>query len=294
MTDVRIGWIGLGIMGKPMARNLMRAGYPMTVFNRSRAPVEELAAEGAEPAASPAEVARRSDRIFVMVTDSPDVEQVILGPEGVLEGARPGSIVIDMSTISPEVSRRVAREAAARGVMALDAPVSGGDVGAREGTLSIMVGGEREAFEAALPLFQVLGRTITHVGPSGSGQEVKLVNQIVVGLTVLAMAEGLAYAKKAGLDLEMVLKVITQGAAGSWTLSNLGPRVVRGDFAPGFMVRLQQKDLRIALEAAAAVGQPLPGTGLVHQLFRSLEARGEGNLGTQALTRVLEHLGAQG
>ncbi|WP_231699363.1 2-hydroxy-3-oxopropionate reductase [Limnochorda pilosa] len=290
---MRIGWIGLGIMGKPMARNLMRAGYRLSVFNRSRAAVDELAAEGAEPAASPAEVARRSDRVFTMVTDSPDVEQVVLGPQGVLEGARPGTILVDMSTISPEVSRRVAREAAARGILALDAPVSGGDVGAREGTLSIMVGGDREAFDTVLPLLQVLGRTVTHVGPPGSGQEVKLVNQIVCGLNLLAMAEGLAYAEKAGLNLETVLKVITKGAAGSWMLSNLGPKVARRDFAPGFMVRLQQKDLRLALEAAAAAGQPLPGTALVQQLFRHLEATGRGDEGTQALAKVLERLGGR-
>src|SRR5690606_11205918 len=290
LAPVRVGWIGLGIMGKPMARNLLKAGYPLTVYNRSRAAVEELAAEGATPAASPAEVARQADRIFTMVTDSPDVEQVVLGPQGVLEGAREGAILIDMSTISPQVSRRIAQEAAAKGVQALDAPVSGGDVGAREGTLSIMVGGDREAFEAVLPLFQVLGKTITYVGPAGSGQEVKLVNQIVVALTVLAMAEGLAYARKVGLDLETVLQVITQGAAGSWTLSHYGPRVLRGDFAPGFMVRLQQKDLRLALESAAAAGQPLPGTALVHQLFRHLEATGAGNEGNHALVKVLEAL----
>jgi len=294
LAPVRVGWIGLGIMGKPMARNLLKAGYPLTVYNRSRAAVEELAAEGATPAASPAEVARQADRIFTMVTDSPDVEQVVLGPQGVLEGAREGAILIDMSTISPQVSRRIAQEAAAKGVQALDAPVSGGDVGAREGTLSIMVGGDREAFEAVLPLFQVLGKTITYVGPAGSGQEVKLVNQIVVALTVLAMAEGLAYARKVGLDLETVLQVITQGAAGSWTLSHYGPRVLRGDFAPGFMVRLQQKDLRLALESAAAAGQPLPGTALVHQLFRHLEATGAGNEGNHALVKVLEALGGQG
>ncbi|MBO2521633.1 MAG: 2-hydroxy-3-oxopropionate reductase [Firmicutes bacterium] len=287
----RIGFIGLGIMGRPMARNLLRAGYSLTVYNRSRGPVDELAAEGAAPAGSPAELAAESDVIITIVTDSPDVEEVIAGERGVIHGARPGSAVIDMSTISPKVARELAARLAQKGVAMLDAPVSGGDKGAREGTLSIMVGGDREVFESCLPVLEAMGKTIVHVGENGMGQTVKLCNQIICSLNLLAVAEGLAFAAKAGADLEKVLQVVTRGAAGSWMLENLGPKMVAGDYAPGFMVKLQQKDLRLALEAAAEAGMPLPGTALVQQLFRHVEAKGFGSEGTQALVKALEALG---
>ncbi|HHV53832.1 MAG TPA: NAD(P)-dependent oxidoreductase [Firmicutes bacterium] len=289
-----VGWIGLGIMGRPMAANLLRAGYPLTVFSRRRSSADELVAAGAVWAGSPAEVAAASEVVFTMVTDSAAVEEVVLGREGVLSGAHPGLILVDMSTIAPAMSRKIAAEAQKRGVRCLDAPVSGGEKGAREGTLSIMVGGDVETLAACRPLLEVLGKKITYVGPAGAGQTLKLVNQVVCGLNLLAMAEGLALADRAGLDLKTVLEAITGGAASSWMLENLGPKVAAGDFDPGFTVRLQQKDLRLALEMAAELAQPLPGTALVHQLFRYLEARGESEEGTQALYKVLRQPGLRG
>jgi len=286
-----IGFIGLGIMGRPMAKNLLRAGYSLTVFNRSKGPVEELVAAGAKASSSPRELAAQSDVIITIVTDSPDVMEVVTGDQGVVYGARPGSVVIDMSTISPKVTRDIARKLAERGVAMLDAPVSGGDKGAREGTLSIMVGGDPEVFEACRPILAAMGKTIVHVGETGMGQTVKLCNQIVCGLNLLAVAEGLAFAARAGADLNKVLDVISRGAAASWMLENLGPKMVAGDYAPGFMVKLQQKDLRLALEAAAEKQLPLPGTALVQQLFRHVEAMGCEDEGTQALVKVLESLG---
>jgi len=287
----RIGFIGLGIMGRSMALNLMRRGFHVTVWNRTRARMEPLLAAGARGASSPKEAAREADVVITIVTDSPDVEQVILGPEGVIEGARPGTVVIDMSTISPAVTRRIAAQLAERGIDMLDAPVTGGDVGAREGTLSIMVGGKAEVLERCRPVLEAMGRTIVHMGDHGMGQLCKLCNQVIVALNLLAMSEGLAFAAKAGVDLEKMLAVVRAGAAGSWALDNLAPRVLRGDYRPGFMVRLQQKDLRLALDAAGQMNLPLPGTSLVHQLLASVEAYGGGDDGTQALVQVLERLG---
>lgn len=289
----RIGWIGLGIMGRPMAANLLRAGYRLTVFSRRRSSADQLVSAGAAWAPSPAGVATASDIVFTMVTDSAAVEEVVLGEEGVLAGAHPGLILVDMSTIAPAVSRKVAAEGEKRQVRCLDAPVSGGEKGAREGTLSIMVGGDAGTLAACRPLLEVLGKKITYVGPAGAGQTLKLVNQVVCGLNLLAMAEGLALANRAGLNLETVLDAITGGSAGSWMVANLGPKAAASDFAPGFMVKLQQKDLRLALEMAAELAQPLPGTALVNQLFRYLEARGEADEGTQALYKVLQQLGAR-
>ncbi|MBI4550727.1 MAG: 2-hydroxy-3-oxopropionate reductase [Candidatus Latescibacteria bacterium] len=286
----RIGFIGLGIMGKPMCRNLLKAGYGLTVSNRSRPAVEEIVAAGATGAGSSKEVAERSDIVITMVTDSPDVEQVILGPNGVAEGARPGLIVIDMSTISPSVTRRIAETLEAKGVEMLDAPVSGGDKGAIAGTLSIMVGGKEAVFNTCLPVFQAMGKTIIHIGGHGAGQMTKLCNQVAVCLANLAMAEALLLGAKAGLNLERMLQAISGGAAGSWQLSNLAPRIPKRDFEPGFMVRLQQKDLRLVVAAANELGLALPGTSLVHQLFNTVEAAGEGNKGTQALVKALERM----
>lgn len=289
MTD-RVGFIGLGIMGRPMARNLMAAGYSLTVWNRSRPGIEELAGEGASPASSPQEVASRSDVVITMVTDSPDVEQVALGPQGIIEGGQPGLVHIDMSTISPAVTRRVASTLAEKRVEMLDAPVSGGDTGAKAGTLSIMVGGREETFERCRPIFEVLGRTIVHCGPNGAGQTVKLCNQIVVGLNNLAMCEALIFAAKAGVDTRRMLEAVGAGAASSWALLNLAPRVLERDFRPGFKVAHQQKDLRLALDTAGEQATPLPGTSLVHQLFAAVEAEGLGAEGTQALVIALEKL----
>ncbi len=291
MTRVtRVGFIGLGIMGEPMARNVMAAGYPLTVWNRTRSKADALLSEGAAWADSPADVARASDVVITMVSDTPDVEEVILGPKGIIHGARPGMVVIDMSTISPHATMRIAERLAEVGVEMLDAPVSGGDIGARKGTLSIMVGGKPEVFERCLPLFRAMGRRITHVGPNGAGQFTKLVNQIIVVGNTLAMAEGLVFAAKAGLDLEKVLEAVSAGAAGSWMLSHRGPQIIRGDFRPGFTVRLQQKDVRLVLEAAREMSVPLPGTALIHELYHAVEARGLQEEGNHALVKALEWL----
>jgi len=290
MRTTKIGFIGLGVMGKPMAKNLLAAGYPLTVWNRTMSKMKELLSLGAAGAASPMEVAEKSDVVITMVTDSPDVEEVVLGPSGVIEGARPGMTVIDMSTISPRVTRRVAEALAEKGARMLDAPVSGGDVGAREGTLSIMVGGPEETFRECLPILEVLGKRIMYMGGSGMGQTAKLCNQVICVLNIQAVCEGLMLGAKAGVDLEKLLEVVTAGAAGSWMLSNLGPKMVKRDFEPGFRVSHQQKDLRLALSAAAELGLPLPGASLVQQMFRAVEAEGMAGKGTQALIVAMEKL----
>ena len=286
----QVGFIGLGIMGRPMARNLLKAGYQVVVYNRTLSRVQELVQEGAHEARSPGEVAERAPVVITMVTDTPDVQEVILGSKGVIEGVQRGSTVVDMSTISPAATREVAARLAEQGAALLDAPVSGGQRGAMDGTLAIMVGGDEAAFQRCLPILQALGRSIIHVGPSGTGQTAKLVNQILVAGTMNAVAEALVFAAKAGADLHKTLEVVSGGAAASWQLENLGPRVLRGDFAPGFMVKLQQKDLRLILEEARELKVPLPGTSFVHQMYASLEAEGRGEEGTQALVQVYERL----
>ena len=289
-TSLRVGFIGLGIMGGPMAQNILKAGFPLTVWNRTAARAEPLAALGARAAASPAEVAAASDVVVSCVTDSPDVEAIALGAGGIIEGGRPGLIYVDCSTISPQVACRVGEVLGERGVAMLDAPVSGGDVGAKAGTLAIMAGGEADAFERALAVLQAMGRTVVHVGPAGAGQVVKLCNQVAGALNLLAMSEAISLARRSGVAPEKMLEVVSAGAAGSWMLSNLAPRAVRGDFAPGFMVSLQQKDLRLVLEQAAATQTVLPGTALATQLFRTLEAHGRGGEGTQALADAIAQL----
>jgi 3-hydroxyisobutyrate dehydrogenase len=252
--------------------------------------VELLASQGATAAASPKEVGAKSDVVITIVTDSPDVEQVVLGPNGVIEGLRPGGIVIDMSTISPVVTRRISGELSRRGVLMLDAPVSGGDKGAREGTLTIMVGGPKDAYELCLPIFQALGKKITHMGESGAGQLTKLTNQILVAVNMVAVCEALVFARRAGLNIDAVIDSLSAGAASSWSLVNLGPKATKGDFAPGFKVRLLQKDLRYALSTAEELKLALPATSLVHQFYNSIEAEGLGEEGTQVLIKVLERL----
>jgi len=286
----RIGFIGLGVMGKPMATNLLKAGYPLTVWNRTRPKMNDLVAMGAYGANSPREVAERSDVVITMVTDSPDVEEVILGPNGVIHGARPGLIVIDMSTISPIVTRKVAGELAKKGVKMLDAPVSGGEKGAIEATLSIMVGGPREVFEECLPIFRVLGKKITYMGSTGMGQTAKLCNQVICALNIQAVCEGLMLGAKAGLDLKRLLEAISAGAASSWMLINLGPKMLERDFKPGFKIRHQQKDIRLALALASELKLPLPGTALVQQMLRVVEAEGLGEEGTQAAIVAMEKI----
>ena len=285
-----IGWIGLGIMGAPMARNLLNAGHQVLAWNRSAERLETAVADGAQRAASPADVASRSDIVIACVTASADLEEVALGPHGVIDGIRGGSVFVDMSTISPAVARDVSTRLEEKGVAMLDAPISGGEQGAIDGTLSIMVGGSAEALERVRPTFEVLGSTVTHCGPTGAGQTVKLCNQIAVCINNLAMAEALVFCERSGVDPSIMLSAITQGAAGSWQLSNLGPKVVERDFEPGFKVGLQQKDLRLALEAADELHTPLVGTSLVHQLFAAVEREYGTDVGTQALVRALEGL----
>jgi 3-hydroxyisobutyrate dehydrogenase len=289
----KIGFIGLGLMGSGMSMNLVKAGFPVTVWNRTASKMESLLEAGAKGAGSPKEVAENSDIVVSIVTDSQDVEEVILGPEGAIHGARSGSVVIDMSTISPSVTRRIAEELGKKGVGMLDAPVSGGAIGARDGTLSIMVGGEDETFQECLPIFEAMGRTVTHVGGNGMGQTVKLVNQILVGTTMLGVAEALMFAKKSGVDLEKCHAAVSGGAAGSWQLTNNGARLLKGDHEPGFKVKDYLKDLRLIMEAAADVNMPLVGTSVVHQMFRSLEAAGLTQKGTQAVILAVEKLAGE-
>lgn len=284
----RVGFIGLGIMGRGMAANVLKAGFPLTVWNRTRERCDTLAAAGAAIASTPAELAAVSDIVITCVGDTPHVQEVVMGSQGAVYGLRSGSLVVDMSTISPAVTRQIADALACRQVDMLDAPVSGGSEGAAKGTLSIMVGGATEAFERALPVLQAMGQRITHVGPSGAGQLVKLVNQVIVVGNCLAMAEGLMLAQAGGVDLHKTLEAVSAGAAGSWMLSNRGPQILARDWRPGFTVALQQKDLRLVLEAADQMGVPLPGTALIFQLYRALEARGFSGDGNHALVRALE------
>jgi 3-hydroxyisobutyrate dehydrogenase len=285
-----VGFIGLGIMGQPMARNLLSAGFGLVVHTRTSHKADELLAEGALWADSPAAVARRAPTVITMVPDSPDVERVVLGPLGVIEGVGPGSVVIDMSTVSPRVERTIAERLAARGVAYLDAPVSGGSWGAVQGTLAIMVGGEEDVFRRALPVFEAMGKSVTYMGSSGAGQVTKLVNQILVAVTLSGVAEALVFGAKAGADLIKTIEAVKGGAAGSWQLANLGPRIVKGDFAPGFMITLQIKDLRLILEMAQDLALPLPLTALVAQIYRAAAVDGKGECGTQAVVTVLEGL----
>lgn len=285
----RIGFVGLGIMGAPMALNLLKAGYTVEVYNRTDRPrVDQVVAAGGRRVASPRLAAANAEVVITMVTDTPDVEAVVLGTEGVIHGARPGATVIDMSTVSPRVTREIGTRLAEGSVAMLDAPVSGGEAGARNGTLSIMVGGEPEVFENCLPVLQALGRSVTLMGKAGAGQTTKLCNQIAVAVNNLAMAEALTLAAASDLDPRLVLAAISGGAGGSWYLSNLGPRILDGDFAPGFTVDLQQKDLRLVLGAAADVQLPLPGVSLVNQLFNLVQRLGGGGDGVQALIKAYE------
>ena len=288
--DKQIGFVGLGIMGKPMARNLLKAGYALTVYSRQQSAVAALIADGATGASSPQEAAEQADVVITMVTDTPDVQQVILGQNGILAGMRTGKVIIDMSTISPSATRDIVAAVKAKKVHFLDAPVSGGEGGAIAATLAIMVGGDEEVFTSCLPIFQSMGKNIIYMGESGSGQLTKLCNQIAVAVTNLAMSEALIFAAKAGVNIDKMHQAISGGAAGSWQLSHLAPRIFQRDFTPGFMVKLQQKDLRLVLHEADQLQLALPATSLVHNLFNALETMGAGNEGTQALVKVLEQL----
>lgn len=282
-------------MGRPMARNLIAAGFSLTVYNRTASKAHPLLELGAAWAPSPADLARTSDVVITILSDTPDVEAVLFGPGGVEEGIRSGSIVIEMSTIAPEAAIAFAQRFAERGCAMLDAPVSGGERGAIEGTLAIMVGGREEIFHQCWPIFRALGKTIIYTGPSGNGQKTKLVNQLVCALNIVAMTEGLHLAERLGLDLETTLRAISQGAAASWMLSNLAPKILQKDFAPGFKIALQQKDLRLVREAirrarphdapecADLESRSFPGAELAFRLFSEAVAEGLGELGTQGL-----------
>jgi 2-hydroxy-3-oxopropionate reductase len=281
----RIGFVGLGIMGEPMARNLLAAGHPLVVHTRTAAKAEGLVAEGAELAASPREVAQHSDVVILMLPDSPDVEAVVLGPDGVAEGAEPGMLLIDMSSIAPATARLVHAELAAKGVDALDAPVSGGEAAAVSGQLSIMVGGDEAALERARPIFEVLGKATTHIGPSGAGQVAKAANQVVVGLTIQAVSEALALAHAAGVDPKRVREALLGGFAQSKILEVHGERMLQGTFAPGFKLMLHRKDLDIALQTARATGVPLVATAQAAEIMNALIGAGEGGSDHSVLSK---------
>src|SRR6266545_3514646 len=288
----RIGFVGMGIMGTPMARNAMKAGFPVTVTNRTAARAEPLSKDGATIVRTPRDVAQRSDIVVTMVTNSPDVEAVTFGADGVASGAHDGLLVIDMSTISPAATKEFAERAAKNRppFRTLDAPVSGGEVGAIEARLAIMVGGDEADVKRAMPLFEALGKTIVHIGDHGAGQACKLANQIAVAINNLGVSEALIFAKAQRVDLERTRAVIAGGAGSSWAMQNYAPKMLAGDFRPGFMVDLQQKDLRLVLDNAFGDHISLPGTALVHELYNALQANGEGRDGNHALLKVIERL----
>jgi len=290
----KVGFIGLGIMGRPMALNLGRAGYDLFVHARWQESMEPLVATGAITCASPAEVARQADIVVTMVADTPDVEQVILGRHGVLEGVRAGSVVVDMSTISPSATRTMAKHLRERGAQMLDAPVSGGEAGAIDGVLSIMVGGTEAIFERVLPLFEVMGRNIVHVGGNGAGQVCKACNQIAISQTIAGVAEAILMARASGVDPAKVRASLLGGFANSKVLEIHGQRMIEANYEPGFKAGLHQKDLRIVLEAAHELGIALPGTALVSQYLNALVGRGLGDLDSSALFRVLEDANGAG
>jgi 2-hydroxy-3-oxopropionate reductase len=285
-----IGFIGLGIMGRPMARNLLKAGYPLLVHSRSQGPVDEIVKAGAKAAASPGDVAGQCDVLITMLPNSPDVELVALGPNGIIEGARRGLIFADMSTISPIVSQKIAKALEPKGVAMLDAPVSGGEKGAIDGALSIMVGGDKDVFERVLPIFQAMGKTITLLGPLGFGGFTKLANQIIVAVNLTALAEALTLGKKAGLDRDLLLTALAGGLAGSKCLEQKRANYVSNTYNPGFKVDLHYKDLGLIMESARALGVPLPATAVVQELFNALRVKGRGGLDHSGVITLLEDL----
>jgi 3-hydroxyisobutyrate dehydrogenase len=288
----KIGWIGTGVMGRSMCGHLIDAGYSATVYNRSADKAKDLIAKGATLAASPKAVAEASDVIFTIVGYPRDVREVTLGAEGTLAVCREGSVLIDMTTSEPALAIEMAEAAKAKGVHSVDAPVSGGDIGAREARLSIMIGGEADVVTALKPLFETMGKTIVHQGPAGAGQHTKMVNQILIASNMVGVCEALLYGYKAGLDLEVVLQSVSSGAAGSWSLSNLGPRMIAGNFEPGFYVEHFLKDMRIALDESRRMQLSLPGLALAEQLYRAVQAQGYGRKGTHALLLALAELSA--
>ena len=296
VSKKRIGWIGTGVMGRWMCTHLQRAGYPVAVYNRTREKAQPLLEDGALWCDSPAEVTRNADIIFTIVGYPRDVEAVYFGQQGILGAASPGKVFVDMTTTKPSLAVQISERARSISCQALDAPVSGGDVGAREARLAIMVGGDRETFDAIYPLFKLMSRTenIVYEGAAGSGQHTKMCNQITISGTMIGMCEAMLYGYRAGLSIETMLKTISSGAAGCWSLDNLAPRIAAGNFNPGFFVEHFIKDMAIALEEAAAMDIALPGLALVHQMYLALKASGHGTSGTQALVLALEQLSGGG
>jgi 3-hydroxyisobutyrate dehydrogenase len=284
---MKVAFIGMGTMGTAMALNIIRAGHEVTVHNRSREKEEPLAKAGARRAGSPQDASQEADIIITCVSDTPDVEGVVLGENGVIHGAKTGAIVVDMSTISPSATRRMAAQLAARGIRMLDAPVSGGSEGAQKGTLSIMVGGEAEAVAKAMPVLSAMGKSITHVGPSGAGQFTKAINQVIISGVYLAVAEGMTLGLKAGLDMEKVIQALAGGAAGSWVLNFRSANMIKNEYPLGFRVSLHRKDLAIAMQAARELGVCLPATAIVEQIENGLIARGYGDEDMSAMARTI-------
>lgn len=288
----RIGWVGTGVMGAAMCGHVLDAGYPVTLTTRTEAKASDLVRRGAVWADTPAEVAAASEVTCAIVGFPEDVREVFLGPTGLVAGASPGDMVVDMTTSEPALAIEIADRAAEVGVAAIDAPVSGGDIGARNGTLSIMIGGEESAVDRVRPVFETMGKTIVRQGGPGAGQHTKAVNQILIATLMIGLSEALLYGQEAGLDLDTVMESVSGGAAGSWSLSNYGPRILSGDFEPGFFVDHFVKDMGIALREAAAMRLPAPGLALAHELYVSLQAQGLGRKGTQSLILALARLGA--
>lgn len=286
----KIGFIGIGVMGVSMCGRMMDAGYSMTIYNRTKSKAKSLIKTGAKWANSPAEVAAASDIVFTIVGYPKDVEEVYFGKKGILSAAKTGSILIDMTTTKPSLAQRIYKAAKVQKIATIDAPVSGGDVGAKTGALSIMVGGDKKAVKTIMPLFEIMGKNIIYEGKAGAGQHTKMCNQITIAGTMIGVCESLLYAHKAGLDLEVMLQAISGGAARCWTLDNLAPRIVQRNFDPGFYVEHFIKDMEIALDEARLMDLSLPGLALVHQLYKGLQAQGNGRMGTQALTLALEQL----
>ena len=285
-----IGWIGTGLMGKPMAQHLLTAGYRLNIHNRSKSKAYELIEMGCEWYNSPADLAKNSDLVITIIGSPKDVEECYFGPEGIFKGIKQGTVVIDMTTTKPSLAVKISEYANTLGAQFIDAPVSGGEVGAINGTLSIMIGGKKEVVDSVIPLFEVFGKNMVYQGPAGSGQHTKMCNQITIAGTLIGVCEGLIYGLKAGLDQDTMLKSITKGAAGCWSLDVLAPKIVKGDYSPGFTVENFVKDLSIALEEADAMKLSLPGLALVKQLYLSIQAMGKGSSGNQALYLALEKL----
>jgi 3-hydroxyisobutyrate dehydrogenase len=286
----RVGWVGTGVMGRWMCQHLMTKGYAATVYNRSKAKAQPLLEAGAAWGETPKAVAERSDVVFAIVGFPRDVREVFLGPQGALAGSKAGAVLVDMTTSEPSLAREIYEAAKAKGVASVDAPVSGGDVGARNAALSIMVGGDADAVEAVRPLLECMGKTIVHQGPAGAGQHTKMVNQVLIASGMVGVCEALLYGYKAGLDLKTVLQSVGGGAAASWSLNNLGPRIIDRNFEPGFFVEHFLKDMRIALDEAERMNLALPGLALAKQLYEAVRAQGYGRKGTHALMLALEHL----